>query len=148
MGTTAFQITSLAIVYSTFIQAQIKENIKAPRHWPLWPGTGEFPAQVASNTENVSIWWRHHEIDYTNSPMADDTKQENKLNEPVCIFYGICCILSCCGGISSAIKTNAAGHGTSLISYMSASRLQIPFVDDILVCYASPILRWYSISYH
>ena len=25
------------------------------------PGTGEFPAQMASNTENVSIWWRHHE---------------------------------------------------------------------------------------
>ena len=25
------------------------------------PGTGEFPAQKASNAENVSIWWRHHE---------------------------------------------------------------------------------------
>ena len=24
--------------------------------------TGEFPTQRASNTENVSIWWRHHEI--------------------------------------------------------------------------------------
>ena len=24
------------------------------------PGTGEFPAQMASNMENVSIWWRHH----------------------------------------------------------------------------------------
>ena len=24
------------------------------------PGTGEFPAQMASNTENISIWWRHH----------------------------------------------------------------------------------------
>ena len=24
------------------------------------PGTGEFPAQMASNAENVSIWWRHH----------------------------------------------------------------------------------------
>ena len=24
------------------------------------PVTGEFPAQMASNTENVSIWWRHH----------------------------------------------------------------------------------------
>ena len=24
------------------------------------PVTGEFPAQSASNTENVSIWWRHH----------------------------------------------------------------------------------------
>ena len=23
-------------------------------------GTGEFPAQMASNAENVSIWWRHH----------------------------------------------------------------------------------------
>ena len=44
-----------------FIQAQIKENIKAPRHWPLCGEfTGEFPAQRASNAENISIWWRHH----------------------------------------------------------------------------------------
>ena len=31
----------------------------------LWAGnssrTGEFPAQMASNVENISIWWRHHE---------------------------------------------------------------------------------------
>ena len=26
------------------------------------PGTGEFPAQMSSNAENASIWWRHHEI--------------------------------------------------------------------------------------
>ena len=26
------------------------------------PGTGEFPAQMGSNAENVSIWWRHHVI--------------------------------------------------------------------------------------
>ena len=24
------------------------------------PGTGEFPSQIASNPENVSIWWHHH----------------------------------------------------------------------------------------
>ena len=24
--------------------------------------TGEFPAQMASNAENVSIWWRHHPV--------------------------------------------------------------------------------------
>ena len=24
------------------------------------PVTGEFPAQMASDAENVSIWWRHH----------------------------------------------------------------------------------------
>ena len=33
-----------------FIRAQIKVNI------------GEFPAQRASNAENVSIWWRHHAL--------------------------------------------------------------------------------------
>ena len=26
------------------------------------PGTGEFPAQMASLAENVSIWWRHRDI--------------------------------------------------------------------------------------
>ena len=64
MDAIASQITNLAIVYSTFIQTQIKENIKAPRHWLCAgnsPGTGEFLAQMASNAENVSIWWRHHE---------------------------------------------------------------------------------------
>ena len=40
MGAMAFQITGVSIVYSTvFFQAQIQENIKAPRHWLLW---GEF----------------------------------------------------------------------------------------------------------
>ena len=26
------------------------------------PGIGEFPAQMTSDAENVSIWWRHHEF--------------------------------------------------------------------------------------
>ena len=63
MAAMAFQITSLTTDFTQpFIQAQIKENIKAPRHWPLCGGfmvTGEFPAQMVSNAENVSIWWRH-----------------------------------------------------------------------------------------
>ena len=28
------------------------------------PMTGEFPAQMASNAETVSIWWRHHVVLY------------------------------------------------------------------------------------
>ena len=47
-----------------FLQAQIKENAKASRHWPcagISPVTCESPAQMASNAENVTIWWRHHE---------------------------------------------------------------------------------------
>ena len=59
-----------------------KENIKAPRHWPLcgeFTGTGEFPAQKASYAENVSIWWRHHVLekhDY-NLPIVDVTLHEH-----------------------------------------------------------------------
>ena len=44
-----------------FVQTQIKENSKASRHWPLWPVTGGFPSQRASNAENVFIWWSHHD---------------------------------------------------------------------------------------
>ena len=38
------------------------------------PGTGEFPAQRASNAENVSIWWRHHvarRMQYSQFQMSD-----------------------------------------------------------------------------
>ena len=31
------------------------------------PVTGAFPAQRASNAENVSIWWRHHEIQWVHT---------------------------------------------------------------------------------
>ena len=48
-----------------FVPAQIKENIKAPHYWPLWGGIHRWPVDIlnkrASNTENVSTWWRHHE---------------------------------------------------------------------------------------
>ena len=54
----AFEITVVSIVCSTFFQQQIKENIKAPRHWLCEgnpPVTDGFPLQKASNAENVSI---------------------------------------------------------------------------------------------
>ena len=47
MDMMASQITSLTIVYLTvYSDADQRENIKAPRHWPLAgnsPVTGEFP---------------------------------------------------------------------------------------------------------
>ena len=64
MNSLASQITSFTIVYSTVNSRADQRNIKAPRHWPLYgefTRTGGFPAQGASNAENVSIWWRHHD---------------------------------------------------------------------------------------
>ena len=41
-----------------FIQTQIRENINVTcRCAGNSPGTGEFPAQMASNAEKVSNWW-------------------------------------------------------------------------------------------
>ena len=64
MGTIASQITSLTIVYSTVYsgadQSKYQSSASLAFVWGIHRGTGEFPAQMASNAENVSIWWRHH----------------------------------------------------------------------------------------
>ena len=65
MGAIASQITSLTIVFSTvyLIADQRKHQSSATLAFVgEFTGTGEFPAQRASNAENVSIWWRHHEF--------------------------------------------------------------------------------------
>ena len=62
MGAMASQITSLTIVYSTVYsdadqrKHQRSASLACAGYSPV---TGEFPAQMASNMENVSIWWRH-----------------------------------------------------------------------------------------
>ena len=61
----AYQLPASRLFTQPFVQAQIKENIKAPRQWALWgevTGHRWIPkTQRASNAENVSFWWRHHE---------------------------------------------------------------------------------------
>ena len=53
-------------LFNRLFRRRVKEDIKAPRHWPLCGEfTGEFPAQMASNAENDSISWRHHELSGT-----------------------------------------------------------------------------------
>ena len=47
------------------------------------PGTGEFPAQMASYAENVSIWWRHHgclELEITWTQALKNSLFETQLN--------------------------------------------------------------------
>ena len=60
MGAMASQITALTIVYSTVYSGADQRKHQSSGNSP---GTDEFPAQMASNAENVSIWWRHHVVD-------------------------------------------------------------------------------------
>ena len=63
MGAIASQITNLTIAYS-IVYSDADQKKSKLRVIGLCagnsPGTGEFPAQMASYAENVSIWWRHH----------------------------------------------------------------------------------------
>ena len=63
MGAMVSQITSLAIVYSTVLFRRRSKKTSKLRVTGLCAGnspvTGEFPAQMVSNAENDSIWWRH-----------------------------------------------------------------------------------------
>ena len=60
MSAMASQITSLMIVYSiVYSGADQRKLCVAGFCAGNSPVTSEFPAQIASNTENLSIWWRH-----------------------------------------------------------------------------------------
>ena len=73
-GTLASQITSLTSVYSTVYSDADQRKHQKLRVTGLCagnsPGTGEFPAQMASNGENFSIWWRHHGTHGVRGPIA------------------------------------------------------------------------------
>ena len=63
MGAMVSQILMIFLLNRLF-KAQIKETSKL-RVTGLCEGnspvTGKFPAQRASNAENVSIWWHHND---------------------------------------------------------------------------------------
>ena len=64
LGAMASQNTSPTIVYSTVYSGAVQRKHQSSASlafvWGIHRVTGEFPAQRASNAENVSIWWRHH----------------------------------------------------------------------------------------
>ena len=58
MSVMASQITKVLTVYLTLCSGVDERKHQGS----VSPVASEFPAQRASNTENVSIWWRHHAI--------------------------------------------------------------------------------------
>ena len=69
MGAMASQITGLTIIYSTVYSGADQRKHESPaslafvrgiHRWPV-KSPHKWPVRYA---ENVSIWWRHHDIDY------------------------------------------------------------------------------------
>ena len=94
------------MITQPFVQVQIKENIKTLSHCPLWgnsPVTSDFPAQRASDAENVSIWWRHHDMYLYTRQLLCITSVYN----PCMIFLDQCS--------SKEITRNSLYHATKYI---------------------------------
>ena len=67
MGAIASQITSLTIVHSNVIQTQIKENIKAPHHWPLFAGNSPVNSRTNGQLRGNFFPFDDVIIDYINT---------------------------------------------------------------------------------
>ena len=62
-GRLRLKLLAVRLLINRLFRRRSTQNVKAPRHWSLWGEiTGEFSAQMASNAENVSIWWRHQGV--------------------------------------------------------------------------------------
>ena len=65
MGAMTSQITSLTIVYSTVYSGADQRKHESFASLAFVGGIHRWrwiPAQMSSNAENVSIWWRHHDL--------------------------------------------------------------------------------------
>ena len=61
MGPMASQITSLTIVYSTLYSSTDERKHQSSASLAFVRGIHRSLAQMASNAENVSIWWHHQD---------------------------------------------------------------------------------------
>ena len=94
MSAMASQITGLKIVYSLVYSGADQSKHQSSASNGLCAGnssvTGEFPAQRASNAENVSIWWRHHGYNNTDAICSWIIKWSYRC---WCIFYVVLVLL-------------------------------------------------------
>ena len=122
MSTMASQITSITIVYPTVYSRCRSKTISKLRVTGLCEGNSpvscEFSAERASNVENVSIWWRHHDSFYASikslhtadfwcnhycrkksPPCSQAGLSEKCNNDSICLY---CCL--CAPKVVSVVK--------------------------------------------
>ena len=88
------------------------------------PGTGEFPAQVAGNAENVSIWWRHHVGVEWQETVASHSLRYLQGEEE--LDYGLC-------GLEARIKIRLCLQRKHTMKYFHYIPLRVsPLAEEIL----------------
>ena len=105
MSAMASQITSLTIVYSNVYSRCRSTKTSKLRVTGLCAGnspvTSEFPAQRASDVENVSIWWRNHILWEEAAVQLDSAHKGPAIGS---FYYFWCCQLKHCLQIDLLVK--------------------------------------------
>ena len=78
MSTIASQITSLTIVYLTIYSGADQSKHQSSASLAFVWGIHRGPVNLASNAENVSIWWRHHVS--CNDPLYEVSRKDHNVN--------------------------------------------------------------------
>ena len=60
--------------------------------------TGELPVQRTSNAENVSIWWRHHDLSHDELSISCENHMLRYNNQ--ILLFALCCKIVHCDYIS------------------------------------------------
>ena len=104
------------------------------------PLTGEFPAQMASNAENVSIWWRPHEHAYrltmTSCHLAEDvwTYMHDVMRVAVCESNDIMTLKSQVISKSQiTTEVNKTGDPLSVRFMIYLKYTDSPFCDNDMI---------------
>ena len=88
------------------------------------PGIGEFPAQMASNAENVSIWWCHHVHGNPSDFLPSKIFVISSICSPVKCWISnatsvdICPLSQLCLGVDNASWTNMAWIDVEFVSHI------------------------------
>ena len=145
MGAIASQITSLTIVKTSFIQTQIKENIKAPRHWALcgpvnsphkWPVTRKYFHLMTSSWYGMSSWQPLLRLLYFN----------RYLNQYIATHMKITCNFYVWYPTTWPWMNYCAFHVTLLSDDCLRNLVIIANISPQLITYEAIVPKWFAIN--
>ena len=91
----------------------------------IWPVTGEFSTQMASNTENVAIWYRHHVIKIFMRDAYAHKRIVYSLTRKYYVWYIVC-------PFCSEFDLFEPHPQPTLIHYASAVKISFTCIEPIL----------------
>ena len=87
MGAICLKSPASRLFTQPFIQAQIKENIKAPRHWPLWGESIGGPVNSPHKWPVTRKMFTSDDVIMTYCIQA--TPDDISIKTPFCVLFGL-----------------------------------------------------------